>query len=213
VTGDTSTKEPVGSSEVATLRGRVRSETAAWHDRVDAVVAGPNAFASRDAYVDLLGRLYDLHATFESRLVDSSLDETWTHLGIDVAAHRRAPLCATDLEHLGAKPVAKLITSMKFETPGHALGCLYVLEGSSLGGGTVARMVHARIGDVPTAFFTGQGRAKPPPWTSVVKALARFDSEGGDGDTVVAGACETFASFAAHLDRDGLIETATGACA
>jgi heme oxygenase len=213
VAADISTEEPIGSSEVATLRGRVRSETAAWHDRVDAVVAGPNAFESRDAYVDLLGRLYELHATFESRLVDSSLDETWGRLGIDVAAHRRAPLCATDLERLGAKPAAKSITSTKFATPGHALGCLYVLEGSSLGGRTVARLVRARIGDVPTSFFTGQGRAKPPPWTSVVKAMARFDSEGGDGDTVVAGACETFASFAAHLDRDVLIETATGAWA
>jgi heme oxygenase len=207
VTGLRGTKEPKGLCETSTLRGRIRSETATWHDRVDAIVAGSNAFESRDAYVDLLGRLYELHSTFESRLADSGLSATWRHLGIDVAAHFRAPLCAADLKRLGAAPVANSITSTTFMTPGYALGCLYVLEGSSLGGRTLARMVRARIGDVPTTFFTGHGRAKPPPWTAVVTALVRFDAEGGDGDTVVAGARATFASFAAHLERNAQTET------
>jgi heme oxygenase (biliverdin-IX-beta and delta-forming) len=199
VTGIDSRAVPVEASDTTSLRWRVRSETSVWHDRVDAVAGGPNTVESRGGYIDLLGRLYELHTSFESRLADPRLHGAWRHLGIDLPVHRRAHLCADDLETLGAAPANTPVTSSSLATSGHALGCLYVLEGSSLGGRVVARIVRDRIGNVPVAFFTGRGRAKLAPWTSVLKALTRFDTEGGDGDTVIAGACDTFATFASHL--------------
>jgi heme oxygenase len=84
---------------------------------------------------------------------------------------------------------------------GHALGCLYVLEGSSLGGRTVARIVRATLGEVPMTFLTGDGRSDPVPWLSLCNALARFEARGGDGGAVVSGACGIFAAFADHLNR------------
>jgi heme oxygenase (biliverdin-IX-beta and delta-forming) len=86
-------------------------------------------------------------------------------------------------------------------TFGHALGCLYVLEGSALGGPVIAGIVQARIGEVPASFLTGKGRTHRRAWPALLGSLRRFDVQGGDGDAVVAGASDTFAAFAEHLSR------------
>jgi heme oxygenase len=181
------------------LRGRLRAETAEWHSRVEAAADLPASIASRDDYVALLGRLNDLHAGFESRLAARLFDDGWRRVGVDVGEHRRAHLLAADLRELGVAAKSSWVPPLPLATFGHALGCLYVLEGSSLGGRTVARVVRAAIGEVPTTFLTGLGRPDPAPWVSVCSALALFDGLGGDGAAVVSGACETFAAFADRL--------------
>jgi len=201
VTGVRSQEVPVEPSIGPTLRERIRSETADWHDRVEAITAAPSAIKSHDDYVELLGRFYELHASFEAGLAAPSLREAWGRLGIDLSAHRRAHLCSADLKSLDALPTSNSMATPDFRTSGHALGCLYVLEGSSLGGPIFARIVRARLGNVPTAFLSGHGRAKRTPWSSVVNALSRFEAQGGDCDVVVDGACETFATFATVLGR------------
>lgn len=79
------------------------------------------------------------------------------------------------------------------------MGCLYVLEGSALGGRIVAGMVRAALGEMPTSFLTGGGRR--PLWPAVRAALRRYDQQDGDPDAVVDGAVSTFAIFAAGLAR------------
>ena len=121
---------------------------------------------------------------------------TWT-----IADHCRAGLLVADLAELGVTPTARSELP-PFPCFGHALGCLYVLEGSALGGRIVAGMVRAAIGEVPTAFLTGQGRGHQ--WPAVRSALRCFDAQGGDGDAVVAGAVSTFAVFARQLAWPGV---------
>jgi heme oxygenase len=183
------------------LRERLRAETADWHSRVEAVADLPASVATRDDYVDLLGRLIDLHAGFETRLAAPAFDSGWQRVGVDVGQHARAFLLAADLQELGVTAKPLRVPSLPLLTFGRALGCLYVLEGSSLGGRTVARVVQTAIGDVPTTFLTGAGRPFVASWLSVCTALALFDTLGGDGDAVVSGACDTFAAFAEHLSR------------
>lgn len=75
-----------------------------------------------------------------------------------------------------------------------AMGCLYVVEGSALGGRVIAPAIYAAIGDVPLTFFTGTGRAHPSPWRAVTAALRQF-RRGADCDDVIDGARTTFAAF------------------
>jgi heme oxygenase len=194
----------VGAREIGQgaerLRVRLRVETAEWHDRVEAVADVPNSIQTRGAYVELLSRLHELHSPLEADLAAPRFHYDWLDLGVDVSSHRRAHLLAVDLERLGATtPRAR--TPVRFATFGHALGCVYVLEGSSLGGRTIARLVRETLGEVPTTFLTGEGRTHPSPWQTVCGALTRFEAGGGDGDAVVSGACDTFAAFANHLGR------------
>jgi heme oxygenase len=184
-----------------TLRGRLRAETAGWHDQMEAVADIPGSIRTRDEYVELLSKLYELHACFENHLAATRFHEAWVSVGVDMDAHFRANLLAADLVGLGASAPTSPMTSAPFATFGHALGCLYVLEGSSLGGRTVARIVRATLGEVPMTFLTGDGRSDPVPWLSLCNALARFEARGGDGGAVVSGACGIFAAFADHLNR------------
>jgi heme oxygenase len=185
------------------LRRNLRIATSGWHSRVEAAANLPASIGTRDDYVDMLGRLYDLHAGFESHLADSRFDEGWRRVGVDLSRHHRAYLLAADLHTLGTSATSGWLLSSPLSTFGRALGCLYVLEGSSLGGRTVARVVRATIGEVPTTFLTGVGRPDPAPWPMVCSALNLFETLGGDGDAVISGACETFAAFADRLGKEG----------
>jgi heme oxygenase len=186
----------------------VRVETAAWHHQVEAVADLPNSVHTRGEYVALLSRLYELHSSLERELAAPRFHDAWRSVGVDISAHRRAHRLEADLMVLGATMPTGSRESTPLATFGHALGSLYVLEGSSLGGPTVARIVRATLGDVPTTFLTGEGRSRPPPWLAVCAAMACFDARGGDGDAVVSGACDSFAAFADHVGRAGPSRTA-----
>ena len=123
----------------------------------------------------------------------------WRDIGIDVSSHLRAPLVVADLHRLAAPIPTVAPKRAPFATFGDALGCLYVLEGSALGGQVVAGQVADAIGEVPTAFLTGGGRPTAMLWASVRSGLQRYESQGGDSDAVVAGARVTFAAFGERL--------------
>ena len=61
----------IGSSG---LPRRLRVETAGCHAGVEAIASIPTRVRSRDDYVDLLGRFYQLHAGLESHLQDDDMD-------------------------------------------------------------------------------------------------------------------------------------------
>lgn len=186
------------------LRLRLREETAGLHRAVEHAVDLPDSVRTRSDYVGLLTRLHGFHAAAESRLASPSWRRSWSEVGIDLDQHRRAPLLARDLRQLGSRvtspgPVPRLPELDGF---GKALGCLYVLEGSSLGGRVLGPAMTHVLGDVPTAFFDSDGRRHPSPWRAVQEALRRFDADGGDGDDVLAGARSTFAAFGRHVAGD-----------
>jgi len=180
----------------AGLPERLRAQTATCHREVEAVVDITGRVHTRADYAALLGGFAALHTSLEAQLSAPFWDQGWTGAGVNIAAHCRAGLLLADLNALGEPPAAPF-ESPPFPSFGHALGCLYVLEGSALGGRIVAGMVRAAIGEVPTAFLAGQGRAHL--WPAVRSALRRFDAQGGDGDAVVAGAVSTFGVFARQL--------------
>jgi heme oxygenase len=183
------------------LPERLRAETSQWHEKVEAVADITGRVRTEADYVALLGRLSGLHTGLEAQLCAPSWERAWLGIGVDVAAHCRVGLLDADLAELGMLPTASTVQP-PFPCFGQALGCLYVLEGSALGGRMVAGMVRAAIGDVPTAFLTGRGRGHQ--WPAVRSALRRFDSQGGDNDAVVAGAVSTFDVFARQLAAPAL---------
>lgn len=174
----------------------LRAQTARCHDRVEAVADIRGRVRTRADYIDLLGRLAGLHTGLEAQLCAHVWDRAWVGVGINIAAHCRAGLLVADLGALGMTPGASM-AQPPFACFGHALGCLYVLEGSALGGRVVAGMVREAIGEVPMTFLNGRGRGGQ--WPAVRSALRCFEAQGGDRDAVVAGALATFDVFASQL--------------
>lgn len=99
--------------------------------------------------------------------------------------HSRCDLIKQDLSHLCAnsavptiwlqKPTQTFIT--KFE---HAIGYLYVLEGSTMGGQILAPKLHQRRPELRPAlnYLTGYGAATAQRWQSFWQFIARFQLSG-----------------------------------
>jgi len=85
---------------------------------------------------------------------------------------------------------------------GRALGALYVLEGSTLGGQVLAREVARGAAGAPTSFLNGAGGDTGARWTSFGRfAEAQAAREPRVTPRAVAAAGETFAAIAVWLRR------------
>jgi heme oxygenase len=120
---------------------------------------------------------------------------------------REAHLLSADLESLGAVPEKSAVRLPELENIGQALGCLYAVEGSSLGGRVLAPAFRAVLGDGPTAFFDSDERMHPHPWRSVMARLRRFGLTAGNADDLVLGAQETFLAFGRHFAYRARVRT------
>lgn len=89
-----------------------------------------------------------------------------------------------------------------------ALGCFYVLEGSTLGGQLILRHLKRHFADAPVgsfAFFRAYGDEAGPMWRAFGQALTAAAAQAASGDfdaRVVRGAQDTFDTFGTWLLRE-----------
>ena len=145
-------------SLLASLREATREAHAAI-EQVPALARLLDPGLGRADYAATLGRLYRFHAALEPRLVAALVG--WPAAAALAAAGRPGALAA-DLAALGRPAPAP---APEAALPGlaegmAALGCLYVMEGSSLGGRVIARRLVESLGVTPGQggrFFGGEG--------------------------------------------------------
>ena len=185
-----------------TLAVRLKVETAPLHRSVEQQVGLPDSVRTKEEYVELLQRLLTFHRAFEAAMAVPIWSEGWSRIGITLGDHCRSPDLMDDLAYFDqttesqeeAEHVSPIFTSFA-----EALGGLYVIEGSSLGGKILAPLFRAHLGEIPTRYYESDGRNHPQHWRSVQSALTRFEQENEDADEVIIGAALTFRSFGNHL--------------
>lgn len=106
------------------------------------------------------------------------------------ALRRRTPLLAADLAALGVPQDLPVATAAS--DGARAWGALYVVEGSRLGGGLLARRVPA---DLPHAYLSAVH--EPGEWRTIREAIEQAAAGQGDAwhDEMVAGALAVFARY------------------
>jgi heme oxygenase len=176
------------------LAARLRADTAYLHKSTEATLALPDAVRSREDYARLLRTSLAFYSAAQVALDDPRWVDKWDALGITTAVHDRVPQLTADLRDLGDESMTPEGHCVAESFP-EALGVLYVVEGSSLGGRFIGPAIIASIGPVPTSFYASEGRQHPKPWRSVLSALAAFDGTPEDEDAVVAGASNAFIAF------------------
>ena len=122
---------------------------------------------------------------------------------------RKAALLHRDLEMLGCSseeaqllPLCERLPEIR--TIPQALGCLYVLEGSSLGGQIISRHLRANLAlgvDNGAAFFNGYGSEVGAMWKSFKSVLVAKVGKNEEDETVEA-AKETFRCLDNWLERE-----------
>lgn len=189
---------------VHTMRDRLKRETATIHARMEREIGLADARLSLPRYIFLLARLYGFHAAWEPTVARALGDDAFW------APRQRLPLLAADLAAFGFSPadIAALPACPRLpplDTPARAMGSLYVLEGSRLGGAAVARNLERalRVADRRGyAYFAADGDAVADRWRTF---LGRLEASAAPDNAaeIVAAAVATFDRLHWWLCRAG----------
>ena len=178
----------------------LRERTRPLHDRVEGRLDILSFTRSLDRYQALLQRLYGFYVPVEDVLVP--LTAVSRIHGIDYKERRKSPHIVRDLRAIAPNvrlqdlPLCTTLPSLN--TAEQALGCLYVLEGATLGGQIVARQLRELLGIAPedgAAFYNGYGSETGRQWKAFGAAATVFAATCPSYEPILASASETFERF------------------
>jgi heme oxygenase (biliverdin-IX-beta and delta-forming) len=146
------------------LTDELKNATQENHQRLEGkLVRQMKSMQSVDDYIQLLQNFYTFFAPLESQIT-KYVDDTVLP---DIAERRKTELLHRDLEKLnGHKGETDRTQTMTIANSAEAIGTLYVMEGSTLGGPFIAQLIKKQLPDVPAAytFFEGYGTATQEMW-------------------------------------------------
>lgn len=176
---------------------RLRRETRGHHERIERELDVLRPGRTAGDVRDLLAAFYGFYVPWE-RAAGETLAAAG--LGEFFDARRKVRFLQSDLEyHLGAGvDVSSVRTCDRMPdttTVQNAMGSMYVLEGSTLGGQIIARHFREHVpgleGGRGCSFFTCYGSDVGMKWRQFQGVLRAHSSPASD-DAIVAAACETF---------------------
>jgi heme oxygenase len=194
---------------------RLKLATSASHTTLESQLPLMKTDLSLDNYHQFVSRFFGFYAPLESQLLAAP---HWQNLAFDYQARQKTPRLKQDLLSLGSSPeslaVAPQCTDLpEVTTPGHLLGCLYVIEGATLGGRVITRHLQNQLGLTPDsggAFFDGYGAQTGSHWKAFCTMLSENADDVGDGgrqEAIVAGANRTFETLTNWLFPTSIYRT------
>jgi heme oxygenase len=189
---------------------RLKSGTEACHRKLEGrfPISAPDF--DRTCYVRLLKSFYGFHRPLEAAIA-AAMSPTQRE-DFELPRRLRASKLARDLAFLGVPP--EEVTALPdcedlpaVLTPAQAIGALYVLEGSTLGGQFILKRLTAQL-DVDAergaAYYAGHGGDTGPLWKRFgerVNALPLSETERTDA---VQAAVGTFEGLERWMTRTGV---------
>lgn len=178
---------------------KLKEATREQHENLENTVDVMGEVFSLDNYRLLLTKFYRFYAAIEPRVAENDLGAA----GFDFDARRKTPLLEKDLEALG------ILASVKAHVPlwdglpdvsslPRAFGCIYVMEGATLGGQVITRHLENDFGITSkngSAFFSSYGDKVGAMWKSFKETLTAYAENNGDDQPIIDAARETFDSF------------------
>jgi heme oxygenase len=179
---------------------RLKLETRACHLALERQLPLMDPTLSQAAYRHFVGRFYGFYAPLEARLEAST---QWDECEFDYQGRYKTQRLALDLKALRVAPEEVNLLPQCQDLPAlgtasQLLGCLYVMEGATLGGQVISRHLQAHLGVAPDsggAFFAGYGLETGMRWKSFCVRLHVFAQAVDAQDALIASANQTFASL------------------
>jgi heme oxygenase len=160
---------------------------------------------SHATYRHFVQRLFGFYDPLETRLLALPW---WDSVGIDYLQRQKTPRLRHDLQTLGdteagiaALPRCEDLPPLM--NPAQLWGCLYVIEGATLGGQVIIKHLNANLGLTAAAgasFFDGYGAQTGSRWKAFCAAVPAegIDSQGG-AQAMLRSANRTFDVFSEWL--------------
>jgi heme oxygenase (biliverdin-IX-beta and delta-forming) len=178
---------------------RLRTATAAEHRAVEDTLDLLDPRLTRNRLVEVLTAMHGFWLAAEAGLDAWARARPGDAARVDWSRRRRSQLFAADLAALGAPGPVPTPDLPPVAGTDEALGRLYVLEGSSLGGVFIDRHLAGLpqlAGAGRLAAFSPYGQDTGAMWHAFRQVTRDRVAEGGDADRMVGAAQETFRALA-----------------
>ena len=184
---------------------RLRLDTRSEHEAVERVLDLMGAL-TRDSYLQRLLQFYGFYSPLEAALQTRCAMQSdrcsleASQLSTLLPRLHKSLLLRQDLDHLGVSiaGMAQCRILPPIHTVTQVLGCLYVLEGATLGGRIITQHVQATLGITPTtggSFFDGYAEQTGRMWNSMRQILLLGAVDAQAEKAMVASATATFAAL------------------
>jgi len=185
------------------LIDKVRAVTHPLHEVLDrSVVPYIENIRSKDDYAALLLLFYGFFKpVYDS--IDACIDTNYLP---DYHTRRKPEWILHDLKDLGAEYTIQLCEYLpRITDNASAFGALYVLEGSTLGGAVIKKMVSDKLHtDKALCFFSSYGRQTRGQWNVFIHSLNKIENDNAAAEAVIQTAAATFVLFNDWLQQSGL---------
>jgi heme oxygenase len=174
----------------------LRQQTAASHQHLEdnklskALLSPSLALSDYQAY---LSALYAVTIACEDQVFPAV-----SHIVPDLQDRYKSGKIIEDLSFTGLSDVqidALPVCQFEFSSPAEALGIMYVIEGSTLGGRILYKHVHETLGlsfEKGAAYFWGYGAQTGILWKSFISAFSQFAVENNNSTEMIESAIKTF---------------------
>ncbi|WP_207535484.1 biliverdin-producing heme oxygenase [Desertivirga arenae] len=178
----------------------LKDKTDISHQQLEKLLVGKlKSIAVEADYIEILKKFYGYIKPLEER-ISKNLDINKVP---DYPERRKSDALELDLQYFNTTSDVSLCDDLPVVTNTYeAIGALYVLEGSTLGGTIISKMVSAKLGlsaSEGLSFFYSYGSETMKMWEQFKIALNTRVAE-EDWNMVIIGADETFIKFRNWLE-------------
>lgn len=183
------------------LRERLKVLTKPFHDELESASLNAQLTSksiTKDDYSKLLLLFYSVVAPVEEVFANHS--GQFAKFGIDVAQRAKKENLIRDLSNLGVAP--KEVMDIKGQSFEWAVGAMYTLEGSTMGGMFISReLALVDFASDAHSYFNPYGEKTMPMWKQYCDFLSKIEEEPDfDSGKAILAACEMFLTMQRALD-------------
>jgi len=182
---------------------KIKEATLQYHQQTEKILVGKmKSMRSKQDYVDLLAAFYGYFGGLEQQI------ERYINASnlADYNDRRKTAAIADDIKALGGDIPQKATGAQLPEIDNYlqAFGALYVIEGSTLGGKIISKMIqqHLQIDNgAGLSFFNSYGKQTEQMWNSFKEILNDVAMTPEDEAIITDAANQTFLKFKNWLER------------
>lgn len=182
---------------------RLRTETRSIHQALEkALIPGIRQAVTPEAYAKILKKFYGYFKAMET-LLDAQLSD---NIVPAYSQRRKSQAIVEDLKSLNSSEDLPVSNDLpEISTIPEALGAMYVLEGSTLGGRVITKMLMQNLNFQDAAhlkFFSGYGDQTEAMWGSFLETLNKHAEDERAQHEIINAASDTFSKFKAWIEKN-----------
>lgn len=180
---------------------KLKESTKIQHERLEKKVNLMSQTLSIDQYKHIITKFHRFYSYVEPKILSFELEE----FGYDFNKRSRLKLLEQDIKKLDLQPLASWQGPPLLESVGEVFGCLYVIEGSSLGGKIIGQHLKEKLGltaESGASFFNIYGAETGKMWKEFGNIIESFSLKYQNDDQIIKGAIDTFQGFEECLTQE-----------